>query len=380
MTDKLIATDGTTSGLSAGAAISDTDYLELQQAVVSPASTVNSQFSAIKTWIKSWIVKGDVGLGNVSNTDTTTQANVAFTGLSAAAAAADADTFPTNQGAGNLKQTLGAVKTWIQSWLTKAMVGLGNVANSLQLVAANNLSDVANLDVTRTNLMVGFGGIRNRFYTFHDCLYTSGISPDWSTQINGTGAVISGIAVGSLNALGIFSLDLGTTIAGRAALYSSSSGVASNVLLGLGRARIQAKAAIHTLSNATDSYTTRVGFIDNSGSESTDGVFFRYTDGVNSGKWQAVCRSNNVETANDTGITPVADTWHLMTVDVNAAGTSAAFSIDGSVVQTITTNIPVGAGRELGYGMLAIKSAGTTATSGGYVDFMEVEYDFTTQR
>lgn len=68
MTDKLIVTDGTSSGLSAGAAISDTDYLELQQTTVSPASTVNSQFSAIKTWIKAWIVKADVGLGNVDNT------------------------------------------------------------------------------------------------------------------------------------------------------------------------------------------------------------------------------------------------------------------------------------------------------------------------
>lgn len=67
MTDKLIVTDGTSSGLSTGAAISDTDYLELQQSTSAPASTVNQQFSAIKTWIKSWIAKADVGLGNVAN-------------------------------------------------------------------------------------------------------------------------------------------------------------------------------------------------------------------------------------------------------------------------------------------------------------------------
>ncbi|MFV4701614.1 hypothetical protein ACNJUI_21545, partial [Mycobacterium tuberculosis] len=92
-----------------------------------------------------------------------------------------------------------------------------------------------------------------------------------------------------------------------------------------------AKHAVHTLSDGTNTYTTRLGFIDSNGGESTDGVFFRYTDGVNAGKWQAVCRSNGTETTADTGITPVADTWHLFEIDVNADGTSVSFSIDSSV-------------------------------------------------
>lgn len=64
------------------------------------------------------------------STNTTTQANVAFTGLTSAGAAADADTFPTNQGASNLKQTLSAIKTWIKAWIVKGDVGLGNVDNT----------------------------------------------------------------------------------------------------------------------------------------------------------------------------------------------------------------------------------------------------------
>lgn len=50
--------------------------------------------------------------------------------------------------------TTSAIKTWIQSWLTSAMVGLGNVANSLQLVASNNLSDLTNAATARSNLGV----------------------------------------------------------------------------------------------------------------------------------------------------------------------------------------------------------------------------------
>lgn len=70
------------------------------------------------------------GLNNVANVDTTTQANVSFTGLTVAAAAADTDTLPVNQGAGNLKQTFAAIKTWIKGWIAKADVGLGNVDNT----------------------------------------------------------------------------------------------------------------------------------------------------------------------------------------------------------------------------------------------------------
>ena len=227
---------------------------------------------------------------------------------------------------------------------------------------------------------------RNRFYAYTDCCqtpgYTGATDGAFIQNFSGTGAAISSIAVGSLNALGILSLDLGTTTTGRANLHSMVTNSANQVKFGSGRARYQAKAAIHTLSNGTDTYTTRIGFFDSLNGESTDGIFFRYTDGVNSGKWQIVCRSNGVETASDSGTTAVADTWQRFEIDVNAAGTSVAFKIDGVATTNspIATNIPTGAGRELGYGVMALKSAGTTATSGGYVDFIEIEYLFTAAR
>ncbi|MFZ5713024.1 MAG: hypothetical protein ACOY3N_09310 [Bradyrhizobium sp.] len=75
MTDYLIKTDGTSSGLTLGSAISDTDAIEIQQSFSAPATTLHQTFAAVKTWIKSWIVKGDVGLGNVSNDAQLTIAN-----------------------------------------------------------------------------------------------------------------------------------------------------------------------------------------------------------------------------------------------------------------------------------------------------------------
>lgn len=225
-----------------------------------------------------------------------------------------------------------------------------------------------------------FSNPRYRFYAYTDCVMgsTSGFIIDhWRTNFSGTGSQIGAIAIGSFNALGIYSLDLGTTTTGRCSLVS---GTFTQVKLGGGQARFASRAAIHALSTGTETYTTRIGFIDSETGESTDGCFFRYTDGVNSGKWQAVCRSNGTETTADTGVTPVADTFQRFEVVVNAAGTSVAFNIDGSLVATITTNIPTGAGRETGYGIMGLKSAGTTATSGAYIDYVEVECLFTTAR
>ena len=55
--------------------------------------------------------------------------DAAATGLGAATAAADADTLVVSQSSTNKVQTFAAVKTWIKSWIVKGDVGLSNVAN-----------------------------------------------------------------------------------------------------------------------------------------------------------------------------------------------------------------------------------------------------------
>ena len=120
------------SGFAAAAAVSDADIVLTNQG----AGNLKQTFAAIKTWVKGWITKTDVGLSAVPNTDCSTQANVVFTGLTAAAAVADADTFPTNQGTANLKQTFAAVKTWIKGWLV-GRVPLWFCAGSNAVLSAN---------------------------------------------------------------------------------------------------------------------------------------------------------------------------------------------------------------------------------------------------
>jgi len=74
----------------------------------------------------------------------------AVSGLTAAAAATDADLLVTDQGAGARKQTLGAVKTWIKIWIVKGDVGLANVDNTSD--ATKNSASV-----TLTNKTIDLG-------------------------------------------------------------------------------------------------------------------------------------------------------------------------------------------------------------------------------
>lgn len=346
MTDKLIVTDGTTSGLSAGSTISDTDYFELQQTTTAPASTVNQQFSAIKTWIKSWIAKADVGLSNASNIKHNFSAS--------------ADPSATDDSASNY--SIGSL--WYRNDTTEMWYCLDATASAA--VWAPRWGQ--------------FGSPRRRFYSYID--FVSGSQTvsyqDWALNVGASGT-IADVAVGSLNAAGVVSMGLSTGASGRASIAPVNFDV---IKLGIGRARFECKLTNHIISDGTNTYTTRLGFIDSLLGDPTDGCFFRQTNAVNGGAWQAVTRSNGVETgtAFNTGITPVNDAGHLFSVDVNAAGTSVEFKIDGAVVATSTANIPTGAGRETAYGITTLQSAGATAMAVVYVDFAEVEQLFTTAR
>jgi hypothetical protein len=67
-----------------------------------------------------------------------------------------------------------------------------------------------------------------------------------------------------------------------------------------------------------------------------NGIYFRSISG---GRWFAVCRNGGVETAVDTGVTLGAlGTWQTLAIRLNLA--SVDFLINGTLVATITTNIP----------------------------------------
>jgi hypothetical protein len=94
------------------------------------------------------------------------------------------------------------------------------------------------------------------------------------------------------------------------------------------------------LSDGTETFTVLAGYGDVlTAAAQTDGVFFRYTHGENSGNWTLVCETAGVEVTLDSGVAVAATTW--INLRIETYGSSAAtFYINNVNVGTITTGIP----------------------------------------
>lgn len=185
---------------------------------------------------------------------------------------------------------------------------------------------------------------------------------EFNPSSNGTGAGSAYSTYGynsTENALGVISIFTGTTSTGRctAVLNSVSQGIA----FGFGHnIRIRHRAAIEALSDATNTFTAYLGFIDNVGvGDQVDGCYFRYTHSINGGRWEAVNSSNNTRTAVDTTVA-AGLTYSIFEIVINPTATSVSFNINGVTVLN-TTNIPSGVSRLTKPGFKIEKSAGTTS-------------------
>lgn len=162
----------------------------------------------------------------------------------------------------------------------------------------------------------------------------------WTQFTSGAGSTVTNTSStidSTKHANGVVALTPGTTAAGIVTLSRFGFG------FGYSTYRVRYRHALSALSNGTDRYTAYIGFGDTvSGSgDMTNGIYFKYNDSINSGKWQAVTANGGSRTATDTGV--AADTnYHIFEIQVNAAGTSVGFYIDGVLKVTTTTNIPVG--------------------------------------
>jgi len=214
-------------------------------------------------------------------------------------------------------------------------------------------------------------------YVFED--YFSTTVPAWAIQSGSGGSILQSGAVTNDTNIGMIGLYTGTTTTGRMALISHVDGIQ----FGNNEWTFETRANIQTLSNATDTYTVRFGFMDASTGDPTDGHFFRYTHGTNSGKWQAVTRVNGVETASDTGETATAMTngspmprWAII---VDNSGTSVTFKINDRIVVTRSVAGFTGSSRLTGIGYSMIKSAGTT-TRALFIDYTLIACKLGTHR
>lgn len=180
---------------------------------------------------------------------------------------------------------------------------------------------------------------------------------NYTALLVGTGAATTFTIASTTTRFGIASSTTGTTATGRAGLGSAA---VTQVVFGQGFCQCETAIRIPILSTVTETFIVQAGWSDSLTAASVDSVEFQYTNAP-SATWNCVTRSNSVETRTAVGANVAANTWYILKIEVNAAGTEVKFYIDDVLVATHTTNIPTGTARATGALVQIRKTLGATA-------------------
>jgi len=276
-----------------------------------------------------------------------------------------------------------------------SVIGLsGQSANLVQLKDYNGLI-ISDLDADGGALFTGsvvvsggannitgadflcYGAVNpiNKISEFRDDFISSTVAGDlgWAAVNSGTAAgssVTTTFGYDSTNkAYGVVVFTTGTTLSGRANLNLGTD----LILFGYGEFFQRWRFALSALSTILQTYQVRVGYIDSTtNAEPTDGAYFEY-DTATSPNWRICTASNGTRTKTTTNTVVQATAFSSFWIYVNAAGTRVDYYIDNIFVGSVTTNIPTGAGRYTGIGIIINKSLGITANL-LYLDYFYNKY------
>lgn len=185
------------------------------------------------------------------------------------------------------------------------------------------------------------------------------------TAIN-SGSISSSSASGSQ--LPVVNLSTASTTNGG---YSVSLGKSATLLASFGFSHISAECEMNVsqLSDGTNRFTTAFQITNGPTSTSitpNSTVGIRYTDNVNSGKWEGFSRDGSgSESTVDLGVTVATGTsnTYFLRIELNATNTEARFYINGAYCGRVTANMPAGQG--CSSRVVIIKSAGSTSCTVG---------------
>lgn len=256
----------------------------------------------------------------------------------------------------------------------------------LPLLSFSQRSIDDGVKLTKADALAWLNEIYNTRYfyvnDFINTVTTTAPGNDIMATNSGTSAATSTQATDANNRVGLVRSTTGTTATGRSAVATGGSAVR----LGGGAWVFETAFKITTTSNATERFQLPIGFIDTyTAANQVDGAYFLYDEGgvstgsTASGNWQCVTVSNSTRTFTTTSTAVAQGTWVTLRIEIAADGSSVVFKINGTTVATHTTNIPIGAGRETGFGWLLIKSVGTTARTVDF-DYLSAQCAFTTTR
>jgi hypothetical protein len=306
-----------------------------------------------------------------------------------------------------------ATSLWKNKTLDKTSVGLSNVDNTSDVnkPVSTATQTALNLKENSANKQnsLAIDGSGTKFPTV-DAVnslsiidkYKRGIQ--YFTDFEGTASVTPNFAAfsvgGSVNRLvilvpnatnnqiGIAQYQTGTTATGYFT-HTSEGFFGRQFFFGGGSWVFETFLCVETLSDAANRFRFVSGFGDQATNSSEgNGAFFTYDEGgiqngtVASPNWQCVTSVASVRTLTTTTAV-TAGAWTKLRIEVNASGTSVAFFINGTLVATHTTNIPIWVSpsntRGFNVKQSILKSIGTTNRS-VFCDYLGYENILTTPR
>lgn len=142
----------------------------------------------------------------------------------------------------------------------------------------------------------------------------------------------------------------------------------------------EALVYISTVSANPNQYALSIGFSHIKDAYNASVGAFIYSDPSFS-HWQVYTANVSGWTDTKDNLIPITVGWHKFTVEINAAGTSVVYKVDGEIISTHTTNIPVeGSTDSFGLAISLQNASASLVNKFVYVDYVTVTATFTTER
>jgi hypothetical protein len=258
-----------------------------------------------------------------------------------------------------------------------------NTANKQNSLAVDGTGvKFPTVDAVNSLSMIDKGKRMVSFFT--DCLNNvafDGITYTGSAYI--TGATIPQ----RTNQQGVVALNVAAVSQTSWMLGTNGSNALAQTWFGGGVWNFETSFNIQTLSVLAERFRVISGFgATSGGATETDGVFITYDEGgtangtAASPNWQCVTVANSVRTLTTTTTAVTASAWNKLRIEINAAGTSASFYVNGTLLATHTTNIPLGSNSRFVMVKNGLAKALGVTNRALYVDYLGYENILTTPR
>lgn len=244
--------------------------------------------------------------------------------------------------------------------------------DGITIVLNQDLSIGSSPTFDATNITTSLSRVSELFSDFkQDNLIKTG----WDDVLAGAGAdfdaSINGI---DNNHDGIFEFKTGTTAGGVAVITMGND--QTGFMLGGGERHFELLIQIMDSATVVDDYISRFGFGDEvAGTEHENGIWFEYNRSV-SVNWLLKTAKATAVTVDTSTVIVFPSVWIKLRAEINAAGTSVEYFIDGASAGTITTDMPIAL---LSESMGVVKTAGIINRR-TLVDYYEQRVIYTTPR